>query len=219
MPPHVWHVPLPWHAEHGDSYLNAFKVPGISSAGIFPFPWHTGQFPSPGESQSGQVWVAILHLPTVLAILIWLHTTVKELAAVLLDELCDLILVVQIPQGFEFRSRADTSFQKEAARAALGDCGLAVRTLCSRGCRMHRARFAAFVGRPWTQGTYSNTSGCCSQSSTSYQLAGPRPILPCWERGFRRGIWLIKRTPTLMRSYTSGCIEATLASCGRLRTH
>ena len=102
MPPHVWHSPLPRHAEHEDSYLNAFKVPGISSAGIFPFPWHTGQFPSPAVSQSGQVWVAIPHLPRVSAILIWFHIAVKGLAAVLLDELCDLVFVVAIPQGFEF---------------------------------------------------------------------------------------------------------------------
>ncbi len=78
MPPHVWHAPLPWHAEHGESYLNASKVPGISSAGIFPFPWQTAQFPSPAESQSGQVWVAILHLPTVSAIMVWFRFTVKR---------------------------------------------------------------------------------------------------------------------------------------------
>ncbi len=109
MPPHVWHSPLPWQAEHGAEYLNAFEMPGISSAGILPFPWHTEQFPSPAESQSGQVWVAILHLPTLSAILIWLRTTVKGLVALHPDELCDLIFVVQIPQGFEFHVAADAA--------------------------------------------------------------------------------------------------------------
>src|SRR3990172_11971231 len=77
MPPHVWHSPLPPHAGQDDSYPSTSNAPGISSPKIFPFPWHTEQLPSPGESQSEQVWVAILHLPTVPAILIWFHITVK----------------------------------------------------------------------------------------------------------------------------------------------
>src|SRR5712692_7587534 len=72
MPPNVWHWPLPLHAEQDDSYPNALAAE-LSSVTIFPFPWQTAQFPSPDWSQSGQVLVAILHLPTVFAMLIWFH--------------------------------------------------------------------------------------------------------------------------------------------------
>jgi len=47
------------------------------SAKIVPLPRQTEQFPPPGKPHSRQVWVAISHLPTVSAILISFHITVK----------------------------------------------------------------------------------------------------------------------------------------------
>jgi hypothetical protein len=54
----------------------------IFSPKVFPLPWQTEQFPSPAESQSGPVWLAILHFPTISAILIWFHVTVKTRSTV-----------------------------------------------------------------------------------------------------------------------------------------
>ncbi|MFI5092037.1 MAG: hypothetical protein ACHQIK_01220 [Candidatus Acidiferrales bacterium] len=77
VPPQVGQSPLPPQAEQADSCPNTMTSSEILSRNAFPFPWQTEQFPSPGKSQLGQVWVAILHLPTLSAILVWFHVTVK----------------------------------------------------------------------------------------------------------------------------------------------
>jgi len=84
---------------------------------------------------------------------------------------------------------------------------------------MHQARFAAFVDRPWTQGTYSDTSGCCLPSGRSCPAPGLELKCVCREPGIRRGTSSIRQMPMPKQSFRSGCIKATLVSCGRLRTH
>jgi hypothetical protein len=52
-------------------------APETVSCKVLPLPWQIEQFPSPGESQSAQVRVVMLHLPTVSAILIRFQAAVK----------------------------------------------------------------------------------------------------------------------------------------------
>src|SRR5437879_6558535 len=77
MPPHAWHSPLPPHAVQDNSWPKSPKSSEASFPRVFPLPWQAEHLPSPGESQLGQVWVDMLHLPTLLAILIWFRVTVK----------------------------------------------------------------------------------------------------------------------------------------------
>lgn len=77
IPPHAWHSPLPPHAVQDNSWPKLPKSSEISFPRVFPLPWQAEHLPSPGESQLGQVWVDMLHLPTLSVILIWFRVTVK----------------------------------------------------------------------------------------------------------------------------------------------
>jgi Transposase len=77
VPPQVGQSPLPSQAEQADSCPNTMTSSEILSRKAFPVPRQTEQFPSPGESQLGQVWVVILHVATLSAILVWFPATVK----------------------------------------------------------------------------------------------------------------------------------------------
>jgi hypothetical protein len=73
LPPHFEQWPLPPQELQFPSLPYSEKV----APEAVPTPWHAGQFPSPGESQSMQVWVDMVSLPVISAILLAFGGDVK----------------------------------------------------------------------------------------------------------------------------------------------
>jgi hypothetical protein len=77
LPSHFGHRPLPPHEGQEVSPLSPPDARRKFSVPILPLPRHAEQFPSPGESQSMQIWADMARLPPNSAILIAFHAHVN----------------------------------------------------------------------------------------------------------------------------------------------
>src|SRR5580692_3837248 len=75
LPPHFAQWPLPPQELQEPSLP---YPPEKLAPEELPLPWHAGQFPSPGESQSMQTWVDMGRLPAIGAILLAFRADVKS---------------------------------------------------------------------------------------------------------------------------------------------
>jgi hypothetical protein len=76
LPPHFEQCPLP--AQELQEPSLPYPPPAKLAPEELPLPWHAGQFPSPGESQSIQTWVDMGRLPVSAAILLAFRADVKS---------------------------------------------------------------------------------------------------------------------------------------------